>query len=287
MTTPPSARRNLERLAADASARGVLIHPSAIREALAVEEQPVPDPLAYGPTGYRCGCGKDAHSNLTPCATDEPATTATAALYEAMRRIADAPQDYELDPGRGDARAIIRNLLAEVEAQPEPPADAHARRLAALAGTDPLAYVLVRPGEDDTANIDAGSRGMSRAVAAYMLRQVADRFDVQARAEGDEPIPYGPTANDEEESAADAARRFARRLAAVERLCASRPGYHSITVKALLTAMNDADDQADEHAEAQQAAPLSEAMRAVGRMASEGFARGIAQAEARTAEAQQ
>lgn len=26
-----------------------------------------PDPLAYGPTGYRCGCGKDAHSNLTPC----------------------------------------------------------------------------------------------------------------------------------------------------------------------------------------------------------------------------
>ncbi|MFE5090642.1 hypothetical protein ACFRCI_09605 [Streptomyces sp. NPDC056638] len=27
----------------------------------------IPDPLAYGPTGYRCGCGKDAHSNLTPC----------------------------------------------------------------------------------------------------------------------------------------------------------------------------------------------------------------------------
>jgi hypothetical protein len=26
-----------------------------------------PDPIAYGPTGYRCGCGKDAHSNLTPC----------------------------------------------------------------------------------------------------------------------------------------------------------------------------------------------------------------------------
>lgn len=29
-----------------------------------------PDPIAYGPTGYRCGCGKDAHSNLTPCAPD-------------------------------------------------------------------------------------------------------------------------------------------------------------------------------------------------------------------------
>lgn len=26
-----------------------------------------PDPIAYGPTGHRCGCGKDAHSNLTPC----------------------------------------------------------------------------------------------------------------------------------------------------------------------------------------------------------------------------
>jgi hypothetical protein len=31
-----------------------------------------PDPLAYGPTGYRCGCGKDAHSNFTPCRDDAP-----------------------------------------------------------------------------------------------------------------------------------------------------------------------------------------------------------------------
>ncbi|GAA2192799.1 hypothetical protein [Streptomyces bangladeshensis] len=29
-----------------------------------------PDPIAYGPTGYRCGCGKPAHSNLVPCAAD-------------------------------------------------------------------------------------------------------------------------------------------------------------------------------------------------------------------------
>lgn len=29
------------------------------------------DPLAYGPTGIRCGCGKDAHSNLVPCQPDE------------------------------------------------------------------------------------------------------------------------------------------------------------------------------------------------------------------------
>lgn len=39
------------------------------------------------------------------------------------------------------------------------------------------------------------------------------------------------------------ARRFARRLAAVERLCSGRPGYHTITVKALLTAMSDADHE--------------------------------------------
>lgn len=45
----------------------------------------------------------------------------------------------------------------------------------------------------------------------------------------------------------DTARRFAHRLAAVERLCSGRPGYHTITVKQLLTAMSNADDdQADE-----------------------------------------
>ncbi|WP_432027418.1 hypothetical protein [Streptomyces sp. 1222.5] len=30
-----------------------------------------PDPIAYGPTGYRCGCGKTAHSNLVPCQPEE------------------------------------------------------------------------------------------------------------------------------------------------------------------------------------------------------------------------
>lgn len=31
-----------------------------------------PHPLAYGPTGIPCGCGKDAHSNLVPCLPDLP-----------------------------------------------------------------------------------------------------------------------------------------------------------------------------------------------------------------------
>jgi hypothetical protein len=30
------------------------------------------DPLAYGPTGIPCGCGKAAHSNLVPCQPDQP-----------------------------------------------------------------------------------------------------------------------------------------------------------------------------------------------------------------------
>jgi hypothetical protein len=48
---------------------------------------------------------------------------------------------------------------------------------------------------------------------------------------------------DTEERPEDAARRFARRLHAVERLCSGRPGYHTVTVKALLTAMSEADDE--------------------------------------------
>ncbi|MEU5716588.1 hypothetical protein AB0G71_12485 [Streptomyces sp. NPDC020403] len=52
-----------------------------------------------------------------------------------------------------------------------------------------------------------------------------------------------PTETDLTETADDAARRFARRLHAVERLCSGRPGYHTITVKALLTAMSDADEE--------------------------------------------
>lgn len=33
------------------------------------------DPLAYGPTGIPCGCGKPAHSNLVPCQPDESTDT--------------------------------------------------------------------------------------------------------------------------------------------------------------------------------------------------------------------
>ncbi|MGW1151995.1 zinc finger domain-containing protein [Streptomyces rubiginosohelvolus] len=57
-------------------------------------------------------------------------------------------------------------------------------------------------------------------------------------------IPVDPV--DTIEAAEDTARRFAGRLAAVEQLCSGRPGYHTVTVKALLTAMGEADDEGQE-----------------------------------------
>lgn len=48
------------------------------RELAESQDATAPDPVAYGPSGYRCGCGKDAHSNLTPC-QDERADADNAA----------------------------------------------------------------------------------------------------------------------------------------------------------------------------------------------------------------
>lgn len=53
---------------------------------------------------------------------------------------------------------------------------------------------------------------------------------------------YTRPATDATDTAEDTARRFARRLYAVETLCAGRPGYHTVTVKQVLTAMSDADE---------------------------------------------
>ncbi|WP_412078973.1 hypothetical protein ACLF6K_37150 [Streptomyces xanthophaeus] len=43
-----------------------------------------PDPIAYGPRGYRCGCGKDAHSNLVPCAPDQSDVDAEQAAQRSV-----------------------------------------------------------------------------------------------------------------------------------------------------------------------------------------------------------
>lgn len=63
---------------------------------------------------------------------------------------------------------------------------------------------------------------------------------------GPDPAETVEHPTDGAQAAEDAARRFARRLRAVELLCAGRPGYHAITVKALLTAMGEADEEGQE-----------------------------------------
>ncbi|MFG3085090.1 hypothetical protein [Streptomyces parvulus] len=59
----------------------------------------------------------------------------------------------------------------------------------------------------------------------------------------DETAATETQASDATEPPEDTVRRFARRLFAVERLCSGRPGYHTVTVKALLTAMSEAEDE--------------------------------------------
>ncbi|MFF3353362.1 hypothetical protein ACFYWN_12055 [Streptomyces sp. NPDC002917] len=70
----------------------------------------------------------------------------------------------------------------------------HAHR-AALADLDAMTYVVIRPAPaaDDndglgTYTVEAAAHGMSKAAAAYALRQVADRFDADAAAMGDQPL---------------------------------------------------------------------------------------------------
>ncbi|MGC4912696.1 hypothetical protein [Streptomyces albogriseolus] len=62
------------------------------------EQHPHGDPLAYGPTGIPCGCGKPAHSSLVPCQpdtaadVDQPAAAPVDedAADQAVRRSVDA-----------------------------------------------------------------------------------------------------------------------------------------------------------------------------------------------------
>ncbi|MFD9853430.1 hypothetical protein ACFWXZ_14375 [[Kitasatospora] papulosa] len=107
----------------------------------------------------------------------------------------------------------------------------------------------------------------STAHGAQQVPTLADVEEQQRQAMNEQPTAptwedraahavgmYATTAVELEDARRDAAQLRAR-LAAVEQLCGGRPSYHTITVKALLTAMSDADDdQADE-----QPAPLTAA----------------------------
>ncbi|MET7436997.1 hypothetical protein, partial [Streptomyces sp. NPDC005568] len=57
-----------------------------------VEKQPAGDPLAYGPTGIQCGCGKTAHSNLVPCQPEEQQGEEQAAELLALATVLEIPR---------------------------------------------------------------------------------------------------------------------------------------------------------------------------------------------------
>ncbi|MFE4671067.1 hypothetical protein [Streptomyces sp. NPDC056723] len=60
-------------------------------------EQTTPDPIAYGPTGVPCGCGKDAHSNLVPCQPDAaPSAPADGRSIQDVMGPADGQQKMRL-----------------------------------------------------------------------------------------------------------------------------------------------------------------------------------------------
>ncbi|OKJ42295.1 hypothetical protein [Streptomyces sp. CB01580] len=114
----------------------------------------------------------------------------SAALLAGADAIEALPQDYECDPGRGDAVKLLRRL---------------------------------------------GDH--------YVTNEQLAGLSWEARAEHAVPELEQPV--DGTERPEDTARRYARRLNAVEQLCNGRPGYHTITVKQLLTAVSDADDGPD------------------------------------------
>ncbi|MEU3346391.1 hypothetical protein ABZ723_15675 [Streptomyces sp. NPDC006700] len=172
-------------------------------------------------------------------------------------------------------RAYANELAEQAQAAVQPPMDRAAFRQCITEETAlGLGRELLRDGLDSFLRRLVGPENAQRILAeqrAAVLREAADRLDRKAATltEGAEDLAafvakaqlaeakvlrreaaelrrmadetQQPTAS--EESPTDAARRFARRLAAVERLCSGRPGYHTITVKALLTAMGEADDE--------------------------------------------
>lgn len=71
----------------------------------------------------------------------------------------------------------------------------------------------------------------------------AERWDVAGYEDNDQGPAVEEQPADATETPDATVRRFARRLHAVEQLCSGRPGYHTITVKALLTAMSEADEE--------------------------------------------
>ncbi|MFJ2017226.1 hypothetical protein [Streptomyces nodosus] len=149
--------------------------PATVTEWRRVEAQPThegPDPSHGGLTTHRgtreqCSgpdCGPiepeqpadDAH----PCELCDVVKPSAYALHDHMSNV--HPDQFE---AWRDRQQPARSALA-------------------------TAVILPHPSDPDDVIVEAASSGISKAVVAYALRQVADQFDTAARAEGDEPIPY-------------------------------------------------------------------------------------------------
>ncbi|WP_405548796.1 hypothetical protein [Streptomyces microflavus] len=128
------------------------------------------------------------------------------------------PYWVELDPER---TAALRDALAGPAAPPAP-----ADRAAVLAEVD---WIVEH----------CPDHGCVEPETAVCHCEIADRL----RRLADDAAAGVQQTTTSEESDGTALRRYARRMAALDRLCSGRPGYHTVTVKQVLTAMSDADDK--------------------------------------------
>jgi hypothetical protein len=105
-----------------------------------------PDPLAYGPTGVPCGCGKDAHSNLVPCQPDP----LTGQQLDDIDAWANSP----LGPGVAAEQRLFASLVAEVR-RLRAESERRTEDLAAADNPTPLRWGLndVLWGDDDTVTV--------------------------------------------------------------------------------------------------------------------------------------
>jgi hypothetical protein len=105
-----------------------------------------PDPLAYGPTGVPCGCGKDAHSNLVTCQPDP----LTGQQLDDIDAWANSP----LGPGVAAEQRLFASLVAEVR-RLRTESERRTEDLAAADNPTPLRWGLndVLWGDDDTVTV--------------------------------------------------------------------------------------------------------------------------------------
>jgi hypothetical protein len=111
-----------------------------------VTSNKTPDPLAYGPTGVPCGCGKDAHSNLVPCQPDP----LTGQQLDDIDAWANSP----LGPGVAAEQRLFASLVAEVR-RLRTESERRTEDLAAADNPTPLRWGLndVLWGDDDTVTV--------------------------------------------------------------------------------------------------------------------------------------